>query len=269
MRNIRLFVEFASVVMPGAVLLLILTVLFAPPGWLLGDFPSSGLGITTGLVFSFAAGHLLQGFGQMVIEPIWKRVQLRAPAEWAICRFSGRERERYLTRGQIEQLELQYPFKLGIPFPDASSLDAATLESTVAHAEAYLYSAKITERLDDLIADYKLNKGLFIAFLLVSLALTASALGWLSANTGNWTLPILGCSVVAGVCSFVRMDYHSRKYAQSLFLQFLTTMPSGGEGGGRGEGGTGGGGGMPIGMGRGVAGGARQGTLPPDDDAAV
>ena len=266
MRNIRIFAEFASVVMPGAVLLLILILLFAPPDWLTSDFASSGLGITTGLVFSFAAGHLLQGFGQLVIEPIWNRVQLRAAAEWAICRFSGRERERYLTREQIEQLELQYPFKLGIPFPGADSLDAATLESTVAHAEAYLYSAKVAERLDDLIADYKLNKGLFIAFLLVSVSLSTSALGWIPANTGSWTLPVLGGSVIAGVCSFVRMDYHSRKYAQSLFLQFLATMPSGREGGAGGKG-EGGGGGLPIGMGRGAATGVRGQAAPPDDDA--
>lgn len=252
MRNIRLFVEFASVVMPGAVLLLILTLLFAPPEWLASNFASSGLGITTGVVFSFAAGHLLQGFGQMAIEPIWTRVQLRATAEWAVCRFAGRERERYLTREQIQQLEVQYPFKLGIPFPGPDSLDAATLESIVAHAEAYLYSAKVSERLDDLIADYKLNKGLFIAFLVISISLAVSLLGLMPSNTGAWTLPILGVSVIAGVCSFVRMDYHSRKYAQTLFLQFLATMPSGREGGGKGEGG--GGSGLPIGMGRGARG---------------
>ena len=77
MRNIRIFVEFASVVMPGAVLLLIRILLFGPPNWLASDFASSGLGITTGVVFSFAAGHLLQGFGQLVIEPLWNRVQMR------------------------------------------------------------------------------------------------------------------------------------------------------------------------------------------------
>lgn len=266
MRNIRLFVEFASVVMPGAVLLLILTLLFAPPGWLASDFASSGLGIMTGLVFAFAAGHLLQGFAQLAIEPVWNRVQLRSAADLAIYRFAGKERERYLTREQIEQLELQYPFKLGIPFPPAGTLDATAVESAVAHAEAYLYSAKVSERLDDLIADYKLNKGLFIAFLLVSLSLGASALGWIPGNTGNWTLPLLGGSIVAGICSFVRMDYHSRKYAQALFLQFLSTAPSGKEGGAGGKG-EGGGAGLPMGMGRGTAGAARAHAAAQDDDA--
>lgn len=269
MRNIRLFVEFASVVMPGAVLLLILTLVFAPPGWLMSDFAASGLGITSGLVFSFAAGHLLQGFGQLVLEPIWSRVQLRAPAEWAVSRFAGRERQRYLTKEQIEQLELQYPFKLGIPFPKADSLDSAALESTVAHAEAYLYSAKVSERLDDLIADYKLNKGLFIAFLLISISLAVSAAGWIHSSAGSWTLPLLGGSIIATVCSFVRMDYHSQKYAQSLFLQFLATSPSSSrEGGGGGKGESGGaGGGLPISMGRGVARGVRGHAVPHDDDA--
>lgn len=83
MRNIRLFVEFASVVMPGAVLLLILNLLFAPRDWLTSDFAISGLGISTGLVFSFAAGHLLQGFEQLAIEPLWTRVQLRPSGRFA------------------------------------------------------------------------------------------------------------------------------------------------------------------------------------------
>jgi hypothetical protein len=266
MRNIRIFVEFASVVMPGAVLLMVLSLIFAPPEWIASDFARSGLGITLGVVFSFAAGHLLQGFGQLVIEPIWNRVQLRSAAEWAVQRFSGRERQRYLTREQIHQLEFQYPSKLGIPFPAGDSLDAATLESTVAHAEAYLYSAKVSERLDDLIADYKLNKGLFTAFLLVSIFLAAAATGWLPANTGKWTLSVLAASVIACICAFVRMDYHSRKYAQSLFLQFLATAPSGREGtGGRGDGG-GAGGALPVGVGRGAGTGARAQAAQQDDE---
>jgi hypothetical protein len=268
MRNIRIFVEFASVVMPGAVLLMIVMLVFAPSEWVMSDFARSGLGITLGVVFSFAAGHLLQGFGQLAIEPVWNRVQLRAAAEWAVQRFEGHERHRYLTREQIQQLELQYPYKLGIPFPASDALDAATLESTVAHAEAYLYSAKVSERLDDLNSDYKLNKGLFTAFFLVSVLLSASALGWLPANTGQWTLPVLTASVIACICAFVRMDYHSRKYAQTLFLQFLATTPSGREGGGGGGKGEGGGAGLPVGMARG-AGGARGHAAAQQDEDAI
>ncbi len=265
MRNIRLFVEFASVVMPGAVLLLILTLLFAPRDWLLGGFANSGLGITTGLVFAFAAGHLLQGFGQVAIEPLWPRARLRTAAEWAVRRFAGRERERYLTREQIEQLELQYPIKLGVAFPAADAADNSTLESAVAHAEAYLYAAKVSERLDDMLADYKLHKGLFIAFTLISVSLVIAALGLVPANSDSWTLPALAGSLIATGCSFARMDYHSRKHAQTLFLQFLATIQSSREGGGKGEGG--GGGGLPIGgMGRGAGGGVRGQVPPPDDD---
>ncbi len=263
MRNIRIFVEFASVVMPGAVLLLMLTLLFAPREWLGSEFASSGVGIAMGLVFSFAAGHLLQGFGQVAIEPIWRRVPMRAAAEWAVNRFTGREKQRYLTNEQIALLEVHYPMKLGIPFPTEGTRDEATLESTLAHAEAYLYSAKVSERLDDLIADYKLNKGLFLAFLLISVALLTSAVGLIEANTGKWTWAAWMASVVAGVSSFMRMDYYSRKYSQTLFLQLLSTMASSREGGGRGEGG-GAGGVMPMGMGRGGAG--ARGQAPPDDD---
>jgi len=53
----------------------------------------------------------------------------------------------------------------------------------------------------------------------------------------------LAGSLIAGGFSFVRMDYHSRKYAQTLFLEFLATIQSGREGGAKGEGGGGGGGG--------------------------
>lgn len=263
MRNIRLFVEFASVVMPGAVLLLTLSLLFAPRDWLLNGFPSSALGLVAGIVFSFAAGHLLQGFSQLAIESIFNRVQLRSSAEWAICRFAGRESQRYLTVEQLEQLELQYPSKLGIPFPAASSLDSNTLESAVAHAEAYLYAAKVSERLDDLNADYKLNKGLLTAFVLIAVCLALSLPGWFPINAGSWSLVALPGSIVAAFCFFVRMDYHSRKYAQALFLQFLATNPSGRETTGGGK--DGGGGGVGAGLPRGT-GGTPRGQTPPQQD---
>lgn len=253
MRNIRLFVEFASVVMPGAVLLLMLSLLFEPQDWLISGFPGSALGLVAGIVFSFAAGHLLQGFSQLVVERIWTKIQLRSTTEWAIARFAGREADRYLTADQLTQLEAQYPAKLGIPFPAAGAADPNTIESVVAHAEAYLYSAKVGERLDDLHADYKLNKGLFNAFLLVSACLILSLPGWLPVSAGAWALPALAASIFAAVCFLVRTRYHSRKYAQTLFLQFLATSSPVREGGGKGEGGAGGGagGGLPRGPGRG------------------
>lgn len=268
MRNIRILVEFASVVMPGAVLLLLLVLLFAPWSWLTGGFINSAFGITAGLASSFAAGHLLQGFSQLVIERIWARTQLRCPAEWAILRFAGQESRRYLTAGQIEQLELQYPAKLGINFPQADEAASATCrECVVSHAEAFLYSAKVSERLDDLIADYKLNKGLFAAFALVAVSLLPAGIGWISTNAGPHPWLALAASLIAGLCSFTRMEYHSRKYAQSLYLQFLTTPGQREGGGGRGEGGGGGGGGLPIGgFGRGGGAGARGQAAATDED---
>jgi hypothetical protein len=266
MRNIRLFVEFASIVMPGAVLLLTLSLLFEPQDWLMRGFPGSGLGLVAGVVFAFAAGHLLQGFSQLAAERVWPRTALLSPAEWAIGRFAGRERDRYLTVEQIEQLESQYPAKLGIPFPAAGSVDANRLESVVAHAEAYLYSAKVSERLDDLHADYRLNKGLFNAFLLICLCVAGSLPGWLPVTAGAWAVPALAASAVAALCFYVRTGFYSRKYAQTLFLQFLATNAGAREGGGgKGEGGGGGGaggGGLPRSGGRG---GAQQ---PDDEDAA-
>ncbi len=265
MRNIRLFVEFASVVMPGAVLLLMLSLLFLPQDWLLNGFPGSALGLMGGIVFSFAAGHLLQGFSQLAIERLWTRVQLRSAAEWAIGRFAGHESERYLTVEQLEQMDIHYPFKLGISFPAASSLDSNALESAVAHAEAYVYSAKVSERLDDLNADYKLNKGLFTAFLLISVCLALSLPGWLPVSSGPWALPKLAVSIIATTCFYVRMNYHSRKYAQTLFLQFLATSPSNREGAGGGKGDAGGGGGAP-GLPRGTGRAAAQHGRPAEQD---
>jgi hypothetical protein len=266
MRNIRIFVEFASVVMPGAVLLLLLSFLFAPPEFLSSGFATTALGIAAGLAFSFAAGHLLQGFSQLALEPIWTRVQLRTAAEWAILRFEGHTKLRYLTDEQIDLLAQQYPVKLGIVFPKAAVEDKAALESAVSHAEAFLYSAKANEHLDDLSADYKLNKGLFTAFLIVSAAIGMSLAGWIPSNAAPWLGVLLPGSLFAAACSFLRMDYHSRKYAQTLFLQFLTTNAAAREGGGRGEGG-GGGGALPMGMGRGAAPRGAAGAAQ-DDDAA-
>lgn len=266
MRNIRLFVEFASVIMPGAVLLLVMILIFAPSEFLASGVLNSATGIMGGLAMSFATGHLLQGFAQLVIEPLSIRITGGWAADWAILRFVGRESRRYLTVEQLEQLELQYPAKLSIPFPKpADASNRAVLDAAISHAEAFLYSAKANEHLDDIIADYKLNKGLFTAFALVFLGLLFSLLGWVPANTGSWTWPAIAASFFAAVCSFVRMEYHSRKYAQSLFLQFLAT-PGIREGSGRGNDG-GGGGGLPIGgLGRGA--GARHQPVAQDDDAA-
>lgn len=248
MRNIRILVEFASVVMPGAVLLLILTYTFAPQ--LLHDsFVGTGLGIVAGLVSSFALGHLLQAFSQAAVEPFVARVRLRTAADQAFARFA--EGEKYLTVEQIGLLESQFPARLGIPFPAAGD-GSAVRDSAMAHMEAYLYSAKVNERLDDLTADYKLNKGLF-------LSLAIGGLGLL--GTGHWAPGAV--SLLASLAAFQRMELHGRKFAQALFLQFLATAPSGREGGGRGEGG--GGGMMPVGFPRMRGGG---GGAAADDDGS-
>lgn len=253
MRNIRILVEFASVVMPGAVLLLILTYTFAPH--LLHDsFVGTGLGIVAGLVSSFALGHLLQAFSQAAVEPVVARVRLRTAADQAFGRFA--EGERYLTVEQIGLLESQFPARLGIPFPAASD-GAAIRDSALAHMEAYLYSAKVNERLDDLTADYKLNKGLFLSLAIGGLGLLGTGL----LGNGHWAPGAL--CLLASSAAFQRMDLHGRKFAQALFLQFLATAPSGREGGGRGEGG--GGGMIPVGFPRMRGGG---GGAAADDDVS-
>lgn len=180
MRNIRILVEFASVVMPGAVLLLILTYTFAPH---LPDdsFVGTGLGIVAGLVSSFALWHLLQAFSQAAVEPFVARVRLRTAADQAFTHFT--EGERYLTVEQIGLLESQFPARLGIPLPAASD-GAAIRDSALAHMEAYLYSAKVNERLDDLTADYKLNKGLFLSLAIGGLGLLGTGL----LGNGHWAL---------------------------------------------------------------------------------
>ncbi len=244
MRNIRIFVEFASVVMPGGVLLLLLTLLIAPPGFLSQGPANSAIGIVAGLAMSFAAGHLLQGVAQVLVEPIWIRINRGWAVDWPIRRFAGHERGRYLSDEQVQQLEIQFPAKLGVSFPPETA-DRKSIESAVAHAEAFLYSMKANEHLDDIVADYKLTKGLFTAFLLVTFAIAASFTGLFRSNAGEWTTLLLLVSIVGAWCGFVRMEYHSMKYAQSVYLLLLTT-PTGREGGG-GRGNGGGGGGMPIG----------------------
>jgi hypothetical protein len=76
--------------------------------------------------------------------------------------------------------------------------------------EAYLYSAKVNERLDDLTADYKLNKGLFLSLFIGGLGLLA---------TWNWAPGAL--CLLESLAAFQRMDMHGRKFSQALFLQFL------------------------------------------------
>jgi hypothetical protein len=236
MRNIRILVEFASVVMPGAVLLLALSALFAPRAWIeAGSYNSAG-GIASAVAIAFALGHLLQGVAQMLVEPLWRWAQRGGPMAWAARRFAGAEgRHRFLTVPQLDQLVLQYPAKLGVAFPTPEEAsDPSALDCAVAHAEAYLESAKLADALEDFQTDIKLNRGLLTAFLLVAIASLPAVRGdlWL----------ILPGAAIAAAATYSRLDQLHRKYIQSLLLLFLTTVPGGG-GGGRGGGGEGAGGG--------------------------
>lgn len=272
MRNIRILVEFASVVMPGAVLLLVLTVLFAPRSWIeAGSYNSAG-GIAAAIAIAFALGHLLQGVAQMLVDPMWRKLQRGGPMAWAVRRFAGPDvHRRFLTDAQLEQLAQQFPAKLGVAFPAASeSADAAALDCAVAYAEAYLESAKIADALEDFQTDLKLNRGLLTAFLLVALAALSAVRGDL------WQ--ILPAALLAAAATYSRVDQLHRKYIQSLLLLFLTTATGagarqGGSGEGSGSGG-GGGGGIPFplpagrmgGGGFGAAAGARGVGALHDDD---
>lgn len=258
MRNIRILVEFASVVMPGAVLLLALSALFAPHSWIEeGSYNSAG-GIAAAIAIAFALGHLLQGVAQSLVEPLWRRLQRGGPMAWAARRFDGAaDRRRFLTAAQLEQLIQQYPAKLGVAFPAPEEAgDAYILDCAVAHAEAYLESAKLADALADFHTDIKLNRGLLTAFLLVAIASLPAVRGdlWL----------ILPGAAIAASATYSRLDQLHRKYVQSLLLLFLTTAPGGG-GGGRGggaggEGGQGGGGGLPLPMPAGRLGGGLGGS---------
>ncbi|BDC49165.1 hypothetical protein F183_A14810 [Bryobacterales bacterium F-183] len=268
MRNIRILVEFASILMPGAVLLLALSALFAPRRWIEeGSYNSAG-GIASAVAISFALGHLLQGVAQVLVEPAWRKLQRGGPMAWAARRFVGADqRRRFLTPAQIEQLALQYPAKLGVEFPGPEeSDDPWVLDCAVAHAEAYLESAKIADALEDSQTDIKLNRGLLTAFVLVAVAAVSAVRGdlWL----------ILPGAVLAAAATYSRLDQLHRKHIQALLLLFLTTAPggAGGRGGAGGEGGVGGGGvalPMPaagrIGIPRGM-GGAGAAASAADDD---
>lgn len=252
MRNIRLLVEFAAIIIPGAVLLMGVTALFASSAWIeAGSYNSAG-GIAAAIAISFALGHLLQGLAQTLVEPAWRRLHGGGPAAWAVYRFRGHENRRYLTPEQLEQVEQQFPLKLAVPFPRVEqAADRLTLDCMVAHLEAYVETAKAAEGVEDYQTDLRFSRGCFAAFLLLCLAIPFAR------HEGLW-LEMAGMGVAA-LAAFVRMDRVDRKYMQSLFLVFLTA-PSSREGGGRGAGAGGGmGGGMPLPLPRG--GGMRHGDF--------
>ncbi len=256
MRNVRILVEFASVVMPGAILLLALTYFFAPTEWIeAGSYNTAG-GIAAAIAISFAAGHLLQGLAQIVVEPIWRRWQRGGPAAWAVERFAGREADRFLTSPQLDQLELQFPLKLAVPFPAPAEAQQRTLlAATISHLEAYLQTAKVTESLDDLLTDLQFNRGLIAALLLIAGSAAISQHYWFAL-----------ASLASATAAMLRIDFLYRKYIQSLFLLLLTTSIVRDGGGGKGgNGGGGGGGALPLPMAR--LGGGRAGAgHSPDDE---
>ena len=200
------FYEFTGILLPGAIVLTGLVLLF--PGWglptLIKDISMGGLGLF--VVLAYAAGHVVQAVGNL-IEAVWWKGWGGLPSDWLRTKPS-----RLLAAQQISALEKRLRERQGLDGFDITSAAATDWYAITRQIYADVASAGRSGRIDTFNGNYGLNRGL-AAGLLVVLALVP-----VPAPT-DWHVVI--CILIAEGLALYRMHRFARHYARELFVQFL------------------------------------------------
>lgn len=200
------FYEFTGVLLPGAIVMAALVLLF--PGWglptLVKDVSVGGLGIF--MVLAYAVGHLVQAVGN-VIEAAWWKCWGGMPTNWLRAKPA-----RLLATQQISLLEERLRKQPGLASFDIASSSANDWHAITRQIYAAVAGAGRAGRVDTFNGNYGLNRGL-AAGLLAALALlpTQAAVDW----------RVVVCVLVGAGLALYRMHRFARHYARELFVQFL------------------------------------------------
>jgi hypothetical protein len=215
MRNFD-FYEFAGILVPGVIVLtgislLVETVqrLFQPDTMSVG-----GLGLF--LILAYAAGHLVQGAGN-VIETGWWSLFGGMPTDWVT-----KTNQRLLADEQLTLLELKVQ-ELTRSNVSIKAADRRSWRSITRQIYAYVAGAGRSKRVDTFNGNYGLNRGV-MASLLTLVVVTIAIHG-----LGAWRVEV-GLFAVALV-SLYRMHRFGRHYATELFVQYLNLPQQGGAAG--------------------------------------
>lgn len=200
------FYEFAGILLPGAIVMVALVLLF--PGWglpvLIKDISFGGLGIF--IVLAYAAGHLVQAVGNL-IEVVWWKCWGGMPTNWLLIKPA-----RLLAEHQISLLQEQLRKQLGLASFDIASSSRNDWHAITRQIYAAVAGAGRAGRVDTFNGNYGLNRGL-AAGLLVVLALLPTQ------TSMDWRLVV--CVLVGAALALYRMHRFAHHYARELFVQFL------------------------------------------------
>jgi len=200
------FYEFTGILLPGAIVLAALVLLF--PGWglptLIKDISVGGLGVF--VVLAYAVGHIVQAVGNLV-EAVWWKAWGGLPSDWLRTKPS-----RLLAAQQISALGNRLRERQGLEGFDITSAAATDWYAITRQIYADVASAGRSGRIDTFNGNYGLNRGLAAGLLVVLALLPVPA-------PADWRVAI--CILIAEGLALYRMHRFARHYARELFVQFL------------------------------------------------
>jgi hypothetical protein len=207
MRNFD-FYEFTGILVPGALTLAILGLLLPgipPTLQAVGSISVGGLGIF--VLLAYAAGHLIQGVGNIVESIFWK-LQGGMPTEWIRS-----EPQKLLSGGQVGELSSRIR-PLSRIASDESSAELSSKEwiGITRQAYAMVQKAGRAGRIDVFNGNYGLMRGISAGLFVCLAVLPFSPIR---------SLGMAGFLTACTVVALARMRRFGIHYGRELFTEFL------------------------------------------------
>lgn len=210
------FYEFTGILVPGAITLVAILLLFPPARTSVfsSDLTVGDLGLF--VVLAYAAGHLTQAVGNGVEWVFWK-VLREMPTDWVRTRAHP-----LLADAQIQALQTKLSSELNVQTTiDGNTLSSGAWYSITRQIYAAVAAQSRNSRVDIFNGNYGLNRGIASA-LLIGLVLLLFVHG-----LSYWQIELL-LLVSAGVALY-RMYRFGVRYARELFVQFLQLSKDNGD----------------------------------------
>lgn len=234
------FYEFTAVLIPGIVLLFGFTRML-PHAWGASYSPeASASELTLFILLSYAAGFIVQSFGNL-LEPgfwwcfdyagkfrwPWKPIQPELiPAnrcESPINRFRTKP-DTLLTTEQMIRFRKLFEPVLGFAWSeDFQKLGKHDWTAIHRQIHAVLKRTGRAERCDIFAANYAMARGLLAAFIALIVIYLGACIFADSVSFNGWILLFL---LVVTDCAFMRMNRYGMYLARETYVQFLTIKAS-------------------------------------------
>lgn len=230
------FYEFTAVLIPGIVLLFGFTRML-PHAWGASFAPeASASELTIFILLSYAAGFIIQSFGNLLEPGFWgcfdyagkfrwpgKTIKPELipanPCESPINRFRTKP-DTLLTTEQMtrfrEVFELELHFAWSNEFQKLEKNDWTAIHRQI---HAVLKRTGRAERCDIFAANYAMARGLLATFIALVIIYLGACIFADSVDFNGWILLFL---LVVTDCAFMRMNRYGMYLARETYVQFLT-----------------------------------------------